>query len=588
MPLDGIVVNCLVNEFHHQLISSKIEKVYQPEKDELILLIRNKGKNERLLLSASSNNPRIHFTTTNKQNPDVPPMFCMLLRKHLTGGKIIDIKQPNFERIVELIIECYNELGDLTIKKLVIEIMGRHSNIILTDSDDKIIDSIKHIDMSISSVRQILPGLTYTLPPSQGKNNPMECTKTDILNVILNEHDGIKVDKSIVNHFTGISPLIAREICHLAFNNTDLYIGELSPEDKQHICQHIFNLFQQIKNAEFKPIILTDSDTKKISDFSALPIKQYSNRDIVPYESINQVLDEFYVTRDLQERIKQKSTDLLKVISNNLDRCRKKLALQQEKLKEVENREQFKLYGNLITANIYRISKGMKAVEVENFYDSACPMISIPLDPELTASENAQKYFTKYTKAKNAAETVSEQMKLTLEEIEYLESAFDLLSRAESEQDINEIRAELEEQGYVKRRDKTRLKKAEMPSKPIQFISSDGFEILVGRNNKQNDYLTLRMAHKNDLWLHTKNIPGSHTIIRVGNKKSIPDSTLFEAAVLAAYHSKGKTSSNVAVDYTTVNNVKKPSGAKPGMVIYENYKTIYVTPDEELVEKLRK
>jgi len=587
MPLDGIVVSCLSYELNNRLIDSRIEKIYQPEKDELILLVRGKGKNERLLLSASSNNPRIHFTNISKANPDTPPMFCMLLRKHLTGGRITNIVQPNFERILQINIESYNEMGDLTTKKLILEIMGRHSNIILVDASDKIIDSIKHVDISVSSVRQVLPGLKYEFPPSQGKHNPVKCSKDAFIDMLYNESEGIKIDKFLVNSFTGISPLIAREICFLAFHNTDLYVGDLNRNDKEDICNQFFNVFDKVKNAVFQPVILSDSETKKVVDFSAIFITQYSNRNIIPYDSINEVLDTFYTMRDAQERLKQKSTDLLKIISNNLDRCKKKLSIQQQKMREVENREQFKIYGDLITANIYRISQGMSNIELENFYDESCPVISVPLNPEYTPSRNAQEYYLKYTKAKNAAKMVSEQMKLNLEEIEYLESAYDLLSRAESEKDINDIRTELEEQGYVKSKMKAKSKKTEAPSQPLRFISSDGFEILVGRNNKQNDYLTLRASKENDLWFHTKNIPGSHTVVKVNNKNDIPESTIFEAAVLAAYHSKGKASANVAVDYTKVKNVKKPSGAKPGMVIYENYKTVYVTPDEELVRKLK-
>ncbi|MBZ4645811.1 MAG: fbpA [Clostridia bacterium] len=586
MPLDGIVVNALVHEFNDRILNSKIEKIYQPESDELIFIIRNKGKSERLLLSASSNNPRIHFTTVNKSNPDVPPMFCMLLRKHLMGGRIIAVTQPDFERIIYLMIESYNELGDLTTKKLIIEIMGRHSNIILVDSNGKIIDSIKHIGINISSVRQVMPGLDYVLPPSQEKLNPLDCSEQEIFDIISRQSDGLKVDKCIVNNFTGISPLIGREICFRALHNSDYYIGELSEDQIKYVAGEMCKIFDQIKNGQFLPVLLYDKEAKRVVDFSAVNILQYENLAIETDSSISSILDTFYSKRDSQDRLKQKSSDLLKIINTNLDRCKKKLALQQQKLGEVSNREKFKTYGDLITANIYRIQQGMDKVEVENFYEEGCPVVTIPLDPELSPSRNAQKYFNEYAKAKNAAKMVTEQMELNIHEIDYLESVHDEVIRATNEQELNEIKDEIAEQGYISQKSKQKSQKNVAPSKPMHFISSDGIDIFVGKNNRQNDYLTLKFARDEDLWFHTKNIPGSHTIVKTGGKKDIPDTTLLQAAALAAYFSKGKYSSNVAVDYTTVKNVKKPSGAKPGMVIYENYKTVYVTPDEELITAL--
>ncbi|MDK2799895.1 MAG: hypothetical protein PWP27_1414 [Clostridiales bacterium] len=592
MPLDGIVICSLVHEFNNRLVNGKIDKIYQPEKDELIFLIRNKGKSERLLISASSNNPRVHFTSINKPNPDVPPMFCMLLRKHLTGGRIVAVTQPNFERIIRFSIESYNELGDLTVKNIIVEIMGRHSNIILTDSDEKIIDSIKHVDINVSSVRQVMPGLNYSTPPSQGKMNPLTCTEDNIFSILSSQKEGLKVDKCIVNNFTGISPLIGREICFRALKNTDFYIGEMNTSQLKAIASTMYKIINEIKKEQFSPVLLYDEENKKVVDFSSIMIFQYNHLMMEKASSINDILDRFYATRDLQDRLKQKSSDLLKIIHNNLERCKKKLAIQQQKLGEVANREQFKIYGDLITANIYRIHQGMESVEVENFYQEdevaagEYPIIEIPLNPELSPSKNAQKYFNEYTKAKNAAKMVTQQMKLNIQEIEYLESIYDALVRATNEQELNEIREELIEQDYIKRKNKLKFQKQTVLSQPMHFISSDGIDIYVGKNNKQNDYLTLKLARNEDIWFHTKDIPGSHTVIKTNNNRNIPTTTLIEAAMLASYFSKAKFSSNVAVDYTAIKNVKKPSGAKPGMVIYENYKTLYVTPDEKIVKKL--
>ncbi len=588
MPLDGVVIHALVHEFKDKLLNGKIDKIYQPQKDELVLNIRNHGKNHRLLLSVTSNSPRIHLTKTSSANPPTPPMFCMLLRKHITGGRIVSIMQPDFERILILHIEAFNELGDLTVKQLIIEVMGRHSNIILLNEKNIIIDSIKHIGFHISSKRQVMPGLDYIFPPSQGKLNPLTCSEEKIHATLSEQREGLKISKSIVGSFTGISPLISREICFRALRNTDYYTGELNAEQKSKISHESYKLFQSIHNEHFSPVLLHDTVSKNVIDFSAINILQYSQIEIEEKASINETLDFFYANRDLQDRLKQRGADLLKMINTNLDRCKKKLAKQQAKLDEVENKEILKNYGDLITANIYRISEGMKSIEVENFYGetSPFPQILIPLDPTLSPSKNAQKYFNKYMKAKNAEIMMREQIKLNHEEITYLESIHEAITKSESYQELDDIRHELYEQGYIKRNPRAKMKqKKGSLSKPKHFTSSDGFDIYVGKNNIQNDYLTLKFARKNDLWFHTKNIPGSHVIVKVENK-DVPDSTLLEAAMLSAYYSKGRASSQVAVDYTTVKNVKKPSGAKPGMVIYEHYQTIYITPEEDVINQL--
>jgi predicted ribosome quality control (RQC) complex YloA/Tae2 family protein len=591
MPLDGIVVNALVEEFNNILIDGKIDKVYQPEKDELVLLVRNNGENYRLLASAASNNPRVHVTQYKGENPQTPPMFCMLLRKHLIGGKIVKVYQPDFERIIIFEVEKYDELGDLTIKKLIAEIMGRHSNIILTNNDDKIIDCIKHVDILVSSVRQVLPGKEYVFPPSQDKLNPLLVDDKKIENLLLNENNGTLINKFFVNNFSGISPLIGREISYRTFNSCDKYIGELTRDDISILIQNYNNIFNNIKNKSFEPLLLKEKYDNIVKDFSAINIMQYTDLDKQIEKDISTVLDTYYNKKDYQEKLKQKSNEVLRIINTNLERCRKKLIIQQDKMTEAEGKDIFKRYGDLITANIYRIKQGMDKVVVEDFFSEALDKVEIPLDKKLSPSKNAQKYFNKYTKAKNAQIAVKEQIAKNLEEIEYLESLLDSLTKIEYFSELKEIRDELYQQGYIKRQKllkKDKSTKEKSITNPKHFVSSDGFDIYVGKNNKQNDLLTLKLARKSDYWFHTKTIPGSHVIVKVDDNNNVPDNTLLQAANIAAYYSKGKSSSNVAVDYTLVKNVKKPSGAKPGMVIYVNYNTIYTTPDEKIIKSLEK
>ncbi|MBC7765199.1 MAG: NFACT family protein [Hyphomonadaceae bacterium] len=590
MPLDGIVVHALCHELNDRLKDGKIEKVYQPEKDEVCLLVRCQGKSERLLLSASANYPRVHITDVNKENPMSPPMFCMLLRKHLVGGRILRFEQPEFERILNIEIEAYNEMGDLTTKRLIAEMMGRHSNVMLVDSDNKILDSLKHIDLSMSSVRQVLPGLFYQTPPSQGKQNPLLATHDSILQDVHTLAEGVKLDQWLFKSYTGISPLVAREVCLQTFQTTDMFLGELSAQQINHWAETVVLLFKQFDNNQFAPHLLVDDTIGKVTDFSVIPITQYPALTMHPNDSISTILDAFYISKDKQERVSQRSGDSAKLVNNLLERCRKKLGLQQTKLAETENRDQFKLMGDLITANLYRIHEGMDKIVVENYYDEHLAPIEIKLNVNLAPSKNAQKYFNEYTKAKTASKMVQEQMAINLHDIEYLETVQEALSRADNEQALNEIRLELYEQGYIHHMKKGKGKKGNKKaplSEPMRFVSSDGFTIYVGKNNVQNDQLTLKTAHSTDIWMHTKTIPGSHTIIMTEGRKDIPDTTLTQAATLAAFFSKGKLSANVAVDYTNVKHVKKPSGAKPGMVIYTDYKTIYVTPDEALVNELK-
>lgn len=583
MPFDGVVTKSVVKELSELLIGSRIVKIFQPEADEIILNIRAKGQNYKLLLSASANYPRIHITEAIKDNPAAPPMFCMVLRKHLSGGKFVNIKFHDFERIITLQIESTNELGDLTLKNLIIEIMGRHSNIILVNSEDKIIDSIKHVDAEVSSVREVMPARPYVFPPAQEKLNPENINIDQFFNN-LSESQGISIEKYILNHIRGFSPLLCREICFRAGIDSKTTVSGLLPHTLDALSKALEEISKAILLNNFSPCILYRETQDNPEDFHCIEITQF--RSTSCFSSISQVIDTYYREKDNSERLKQKKAGLLKVIGNNLDRCNKKLALQQDKLREVADRDKLKLFGELITANIYAIPRKSKSVSLQNYYTENNDYVEIPMDENLLPQENAQRFFKRYGKAKSAFEYTTQQLEENLKEIEYLESVLHQLESCTLVQEIDEIRQELVEQSYLSVRRKGTSKKKEIQSKPLHFKSSDGLDVFVGKNNRQNDLLTLKLSSSNDIWLHTRNIPGSHVIIRK-LQHDIPDSTLLEAAILAAYHSKAKHSSTIPVDYTTVRNVKKPNGAKPGMVIYENFKTLIVTPNEEVVEKLK-
>lgn len=585
MPFDGIVTKCVAAELNDILIGGRIEKIFQPEPDEIIINIRAKGQNIKLLMSASPNYPRIHITSSTKENPMVPPVFCMLLRKHLSGGKVTGIEFKDFERIIGICVESANELGDLTTKKLLIEIMGRHSNIILLNGEDKILDSIKHVSNDISSVREIMPARLYTLPPSQDKTNP-EILDADALFEGADALGGSSVESFLLNNIKGFSPLICREICHFAGIEGKYPVSALTEEMLAGLKASLSSIINKIKNCSFKPIIIYKDKSLQIPyDFHCFTLLQYTaTRE---FANISEALEEYYYSKDRTERLKQKKADLLKVLGSSIDRCKKKIALQNEKLREVADREKLRLYGELITANIYCIPNKSKSVRLLNYYSENNESIKIKLDENLTPQDNAQKYYKMYAKAKNAYIHTNRQLIESNNELEYLESVLQLLENCSSLQDIGEIRQELSEQGYVSQKTRKSSPKKVKASPPMHYMSSDGLDIFVGKNNRQNDLLTMKTASSNDIWLHTRNIPGSHVIIKK-LQNDIPDSTLLEAAMLAAYYSKSKYSANVPVDYTTVRNVKKPSGAKPGMVNYENFKTIIVTPDEEKLNQLVK
>ncbi len=588
MAMDGTAVAALVRELNESLMGTRVDKVYQPEHDELHLTFRGGGEPRRLLLTANPSVMRVCFTEQTKPNPMTPPMFCMLLRKHIQGGRFVGASQPGFERILKLDIESYDELGDLTVKSLYAELMGRHSNLILVDSAGRVADSIKRVDFSVSSVRQVLPGLPYEMPPGQGKQNPMEARMEDILSALQQAHDGAKSDQFFVQTYTGISPLIAREISFRALGDTTRFLGELDYAARLDLATVAYRLFSDVREGRFAPCHIQDKQSGKLIDFSVLPITQYgAGADILPQPGVSAAIEGFYLARDRKERMAHRSAQITKLLANHMERCAKKIILQQKELADTKNKEKYRRYGELLTANLYRIEQGAKAVQVEDYYDAACPLITIPLDTRLTPAQNAQRYFTKYNKAKSAETAVSHQLALATAELEYLESMEEALSLAQSEEDLAELRAELTEQGYLRRAPDAKKKK-DAPAQPMEFETSDGFRVLVGKNNKQNDQLTLKAARNNDLWFHTKGFHGSHAILKYEYETEFSETAILECAALAAYFSKAQGSANVPVDYTEVRNVKKPSGAKPGMVIYDNYNTVYVTPSEELTQRLRK
>jgi len=587
MPLDAVALGAIATELDELLRGGKIEKIHQPERDELLLVIKCKDGNRKLVLSASGSNARIHLTESSKENPITPPMFCMLLRKHLTGGRVESVKRLSFERVVDFTFSCRNELGDLTERHLICETMGRNSNIIFTDGEMKIIDSVKHVDLTMSSLRNILPGLKYMMPPETGRLNPECATVDDFADALRTSPEGRDVAHAIVDKVGGISPLLAGECVYRACSDAKLYVGELSEENIVKISEQLFSMFSDAKNRIFNPSLIYSADGKKAIDFAPFKIEQYEEgAKNVLTDSMNEAAYEFYYMRDLHARMNDRSYAVTKTVNTNLRRAEKKLDILQKELKEAGNREHFRVCGELITANIYKIKKGDTKLIAQNFYDDG-KEIEITLDHKLTPSQNANRYYQKYKKAKNTELYATEQIELTVKEIEYLESVLYSISNATSPQHLAEIRAELVSAGYISsEKSKNKKEKTALAGKPMEFLYKD-YTIFVGRNNIQNDLLTLKMSRSNDLWLHTKNIPGSHTLVKYRGEE-YPNDVIEVASSIAAYYSKGKNSSYLEVDYCPVSHVKKPNGAKAGMVIYEGYNTAFVKPDGELADKLRK
>ncbi len=585
MALDGIFLHHIKEELKEKIFDTRVEKIYQPSKEELVLALRGRNGAFKLLLSARANSPRINLTSHSLENPQTPPMLCMLLRKKLGGARVKDVEQINLERMLKITFDATNELGDKIKLYLIIEIMGKHSNIILVDEDLKIIDPLKRIDMLISQKRLVLPGITYELPPSQDKYCLLDESKTtqELVSYILDTEKNMALNKAILNKLQGVSPIICRELEHLTGRGQDIFTTSITDDEKTRLSFFLNRLIETIKTTNGTPYIVYDIKTNKPLDFSFTQITQYSTMaKVTKTQSFSSLLDNFYFERDRSERINVKGQDLLKILSNISQRLSRKINTQKAQLLKSTDREILRIKADLLQANLYRIEKGITKIEVENFYEENLPILKIDLDPALTPSQNAQKYYKLYNKAKTAEQMLKIQIEKAIIELDYIESVFDSLSRAEKESELSHIREELANEGYVKknRNAKKNKKPATLPF--IEFTSSSGFRILVGRNNVQNDLLTLKTAKNYDLWFHTKNIPGSHTVV-ISDNREIDDETILQAASIAAYHSKAKESDNVPVDYALIKYVSKPSGAKPGMVIYKNNKTIYVKPDIKIV-----
>lgn len=578
MSFDGFVTRCVTDELRSKLLNGKIDKVYQPEKDEIILSVRTRSGNYKLLLSASASNPRIHLTEVQRENPMTPPMLCMLMRKHLAGAVIIDIKQNGFDRVVRIDAETRNELGDLCTRSVIIEIMGRHSNIILVDDSGRIMDSAKHIDFTVSAVRQVLPGMTYELPPAQDKTAADSLKATELMEALAAQPEDTLMDKFLLSEIMGMSPLLAREIVYRFSGNTKMMKCEV---DCAAFVVHTVDFLKNICGGIYEPSLVIEPSEKKPVAFSCVRLSQYEGAyKIEEYDSISEVIDSFFEIRSRREHMNRRSAALLKLIHNNIERCQKKIVMHKEHIRSAQDRDKYKMYGDLLTANLYRIKYGDKSVMVQNYYNESGEMIEIPLKADISPSQNAQRFYKRYNKAKTTEKFASEQLEIAENEKYYLECVADALENADTPVELDEIRQELMTEGYIAKQNNAK-KKQQKKSEPIKIISVDGYEILIGRNNRQNDELTLKSAYSTDLWFHTKEIPGSHTIIRTRGTGEAPETTMMQAAKLAAYYSKARNSSKVPVDYTLIKNVKKPNGAKPGMVIYDRYNTVYVTPSEE-------
>jgi len=587
MAYDGIFIAALTNDLKRRLIGGKIDKVHQPEPDGLIMQMRCGKERYKLYITVNNSLPFITLTDGKFENPQSPPMFCMLLRKHIASGTVLDIVQRSQERVVTFIIEARNELGELIKYNLIIEIMGKHSNIILTTAaDNKVIDSIKRVSMYQSRVRQVLPGLIFDYLPSN-KHNLHSLSSEQFHRIITELRDANKdpeIFKFIYTNYEGFSPNLAREIVFSASLDLKSRLSELRPQEIDRLYDGMNRIKSALESGTFSPCTIQEKDTEKYIDLLPLESSLYSSED---YKIINNdiitVINDYYQKKDVVNRFLQKSQAMRKMVSHRIDKGRNKLTNLQNDLLFAENADDYKIKGELVLANLYQIEKGMNAIVVDNYYVTPNESLELKLDIRLTPSENAQKFFKKYNKLKTAQTEVVKQIGETKNEIHYLEQVLSNLENTTDNANLEEIRDELTEAGILRAKRQSKKQK-KLKSKPHHYRSSEGFDIFVGKNNLQNDQLTLKTASKSDLWLHTKDIPGSHVIIKAQGQE-IPEATLLLAASLAAYHSKGKESSQVPVDYTRVKHVSKPSGAKPGMVIYVKNHTLYVTPDGDTLEQ---
>ena len=572
MALDGFVISNIVYELNQTILNAKISKIAQPENDELLFTCKGSNGQFRLAMSASASLPFLYLTDQNKPSPMTAPNFCMVLRKHIANGRIVKIYQPHMERIIHFDIEHLDEMGDLCRKTLIVELMGKHSNIIFCNSDGKIIDSIKHISSMMSSLREVLPGRDYCIPATQDDRlNPLEVTEEAFLDVAMKKPTSIT--KALYSSFTGlISPLLASEICHRSSIDGDMPVDSLDDDGKKHLFNNLTWIADDVKNHTYRPNIIFRG--KEPIDFSCIELTQFSDYEAKNFDSISQVLEEYYASRNVYTRIRQKSVDLRKIVSTALDRNRKKYQLQEKQLKDTEKRDKYKVYGELIHTYGYGLEEGAKKLEALNYYTNE--MITIPLDSQLDAKGNAQKYFDRYNKLKRTYEALTKLTEETKTEIEHLESISTALDIALTEDDLVQIKEELIEFGYIKR--KKTDKKTKIKSRPFHYRSTDGYDIYVGKNNYQNDELTFKFATGNDWWFHAKGMPGSHVIVK-SNNEELPDRVFEEAGMLAGYFSKGREDEKVEIDYLQKKNVKKPNGAAPGFVVYYTNYSLTIHPD---------
>lgn len=570
MAFDGITVAALAQELTDTLRDGRINKIAQPEADELLFTIKTPQGQRRLYISASASLPLIYLTEENKKSPMTAPNFCMLLRKYIGSGRIVDITQPGLERILCFHIEHLDEMGDLCRKKLIVEIMGKHSNIIFCDEKDRIIDSIKHVSAQMSSVREVLPGRDYFIPDTMNKSDPLTVTEEAFRSVLLARP--MPVGKAVYTSFTGISPVAAEEICWLAGIDSNMTARDLSGDVLLHLYNQFVIYFEELKKGNFTPVTYYENGVPK--EFACLPLTHYNSYEQRAFPSVSSLLSTYYAEKNLVTRIRQKSVDLRKIVQTALERNRKKFDLQSKQLADTDGREKYKVYGELINVYGYNLEPGAKTLEALNYYNNE--MIKIPLDTTKTPQENAQRYFAKYNKQKRTFEALSELIKETRDDITYLESVSNALDIASDEDDLAQIKEELTESGYIRRR--FTKKKVKLKSQPFHYLSSDGYHMYVGKNNFQNEELTFHFASGNDWWFHAKGAPGSHVIVKSGGD-TLPDRVFEEAGKLAAYYSKNRGSDRVEIDYVEKKHVKKVNGARPGFVIYHTNYSLVIDSD---------
>lgn len=580
MPLDGVFLSQLTKEVADKIVGGRVDKIHQPARETVVISMRAQGGNHKLLLCASASNPRMHFTALPQDNPKSPPMFCMLMRKHLTGAKLLEVRQLGLDRVVHFKFETTNELGDRVVLTLAAEIMGRHSNVILVDQNNRVIDAVKRVTDEMSRVRPVLPGIGYTLAPAQPRLSIFTAAPGEIADRVIQSQETLS--KALSKALEGMSPLVCREIAFHVDRNGEAAAGQMNEEQMTRLKFYLSRLSDMLNAGETTPTMLLDTSGKP-KDFSYMDIHQYGHTMVGRgYDTYSELLDTFYSERDRIDKVHQRSADLFKLLVNLNDRLARKLTAQREELRASTEREKLKIYGDLLSSNLHLLEKGMKVARVENYYDG-CKPVEIPLDIMLTPAQNAQKYYIAYRKADTAEKKLRALIEQGEAELVYLDTVFDELSRASLESELTAIRAELASQGYVRSVVRRGMKEEKLP--PLRYVSEDGFTIYCGRNNLQNDRLTLKDSRKSDIWFHTQKIPGSHVVV-VSQGQKVPDRTLEQAAVIAAYHSKGRGAGKVAVDYTEIRNVWKHPSGKPGLVLYEPYTTAVVESDGELVERL--